>query len=117
MNDKPTRGMPRSTTIHNREVAHQVISRALEDDRADTEERGIQWDHHAAATAALDALEAEASISTGNPLVLVVGSPADGLTFYGPYANGDDVDAEQRDLRNNYWWLVEIQPPLTGEDT
>lgn len=64
---EPVSGMPRSTTIHDREIAHQVISRALADDAEDVAERGLTWDPAAAATAALDALEAEASISTGEP--------------------------------------------------
>jgi hypothetical protein len=55
--------------------------------------------------------------STPEKLILVMGSPADGLTFHGPYTSGDDVDAEHRDLRNNYWWLVELQPPLSKEGT
>lgn len=50
-------------------------------------------------------------------LLLVTGTPADGLTFHGPYLDGDDVDADHPDLRNNYWWLVELRPPLSKEGT
>lgn len=53
---------------------------------------------------------------TQGNLILVVGTPADGLTFYGPYESGDDVNAEHRDLRNNYWWIVELHPPIEHEE-
>jgi 6-pyruvoyl tetrahydropterin synthase len=40
------------------------------------------------------------------PLLLIVGDPTDGFSFYGPLEDGDQVDAEARELRNKTWWLV-----------
>lgn len=58
--------MNRSVTIHNREIAHQVASRALADDYAEGGDYAdVPWDPKAAASAVLDAYEAEASISDG----------------------------------------------------
>jgi hypothetical protein len=41
----------------------------------------------------------------GEMVVLLVGSPLDGLHCYGPFPTGDSVDAEHRDLRHDYWWI------------
>lgn len=61
--------MKRSTTIHDREVAHQVISRSLADgwDEAEGE-----FDADALATHALDGLQAEAEISSHQQTIVVL---------------------------------------------
>ncbi|MDQ1584566.1 MAG: hypothetical protein QOF36_2620 [Microbacteriaceae bacterium] len=40
-----------------RETLHPMLARALAADKHDADERGMEWDPHAAATVALDALE------------------------------------------------------------
>jgi hypothetical protein len=40
------------------------------------------------------------------PLLLIVGDPTDGFSFYGPLEDGDQVDTQARELRNQPWWLA-----------
>lgn len=43
--------------------------------------------------------------------VLVTGNPQDGFNYYGPLQSGDDIDAEDRALRNEYWWICDLHDP------
>ena len=48
--------------------------------------------------------------------IIVYGNPIDGLSFIGPFANGEEAVSlalhteEWRHVRNDTWWVASLQP-------
>ena len=43
--------------------------------------------------------------------IVVVGDPASGFTFYGPFRNGSEACDWTDTCREDYWWVAPLQVP------
>ena len=50
-----------------------------------------------------------------NKWVVVLGSPFDGMTLWGPFDTMGDAQEYGEQFAGSDWWLVEVSPPEKGE--
>lgn len=43
--------------------------------------------------------------------VIVVGNPADGFSFIGPFYDADSIEEYSFKLKDEEWWLVDLKNP------